>query len=67
MDPGMDGLETIQKILAIHPDQKVIIASGYSETNRVRQALKRGALKYLKKPYTVEEIGITVRTALGAR
>jgi len=34
---GMDGLETYQKILEIYPKQKAIIASGYSETLRVRR------------------------------
>ena len=36
MDPGLDGLETYKKIIEHRPDQKVIIASGYSETERVR-------------------------------
>ncbi|MGD9026227.1 MAG: ATP-binding protein, partial [Desulfobacterales bacterium] len=34
MDPGIDGLETYQKILQIRPGQKTIIASGYSESER---------------------------------
>jgi len=67
MDPGMDGLETLQKILAIYPGQKAIIASGYSETDRVRQALKLGALGYLRKPFSVEEIGMAVQAALNVR
>ena len=32
MDPGIDGLETYKKILKMHPGQKAIIASGYSES-----------------------------------
>lgn len=64
MDPGMDGLETFQKILEIRPKQKVILASGYSETDRARKALELGALCYLKKPYTMEAIGMAVRKAL---
>ena len=35
MDPGIDGLEMYKRIFHIHPHQKAIIASGYSETERV--------------------------------
>ena len=67
MDPGMDGLETFEKILAIRPEQKAILASGYSETDRARRALELGALCYLKKPYSLASIGIAVRNALDLR
>ncbi len=40
MDPGIDGLETYRKVLEYHPGQKVIIASGYSETMQVRELQK---------------------------
>ena len=64
MDPGMDGLETYQKLLAINPGQKAIIASGYSESEKVRAALRLGAGAYLKKPYLLEKIGRAVRDEL---
>lgn len=56
MDPGMDGLETYQQIIRHRPGQKAIIVSGYSETPRVKQALKLGVGAYVKKPYTMEKI-----------
>jgi CheY-like chemotaxis protein len=34
MEPGIDGLETCQKILELSPGQKAVIASGYAETDR---------------------------------
>jgi len=64
MDPGIDGLETYKQILAIHPDQKAIIASGYSETALVKEAQHLGAGPYLKKPYTTREIGLALHTEL---
>ncbi len=64
MDPGIDGLETYRRILKIHPDQKVVIASGYSETDRVREAQRLGAGDYIKKPYTIEKISTAIRTEL---
>lgn len=64
MDPGIDGLETYKRICQINPYQKTIIASGYSETERVREAQRLGAGKYLKKPYTLESLGMAVKGAL---
>ena len=64
MDPGMDGLDTYKKILEINPDQKAIITSGYSETDRVREAQKLGATSYVKKPYLLEKIGRVIKTEL---
>ncbi len=64
MDPGIDGLETYRRIKAIHPDQKAIIASGYAETDRVREAQALGAGEYIKKPYLLEKIGMAVRKEL---
>jgi CheY-like chemotaxis protein len=64
MDPGIDGLETYKRILEFHPGQKAIIASGFSETERVREAQRLGAGAYLKKPYLLGKIGLAVRTEL---
>ncbi len=64
MDPGMDGLVTYKEILKKHPKQKAIIASGYSESSKVKEALSLGAHSYIKKPYTLEIFGIAVRAAL---
>ena len=44
MDPGIDGLETYKKILKMHPGQKAIIASGYSESERVKKVQEMGAV-----------------------
>jgi len=65
MDPGIDGLETYKQILRINPDQKAIIASGFSETWRVKEAQQLGAGAYVKKPYTIEKIGQAVTAELG--
>jgi DNA-binding NtrC family response regulator len=38
--------------------------SGYSETDRVRQAHALGAGAYVKKPYTIEKLGLAVKNEL---
>jgi PAS domain S-box-containing protein len=64
MEPGIDGLETYKRILEIHPGQKSIIASGYSESARVKEAQLLGAGAYVKKPYLLEKIGRAIRAEL---
>jgi PAS domain S-box-containing protein len=60
MDPGINGRETYERIIKIHPNQKAIIASGFAETDDVRAAQKMGAGRYIKKPLTLEKIGLAV-------
>lgn len=64
MDPGIDGLETYRRILAFKPRQKAIIASGFSRTQKVDDVLALGAGQYLKKPYSLEELGLAVQQEL---
>ncbi len=64
MDPGLDGLDTYKNVLEIRPGQKAIIASGFSETERVKEAIKLGAGQYIKKPYTFEKIGMALKAEL---
>ena len=64
MDPGMDGLDAYKKILEIHPGQKAIIASGFSETDRVKELQSLGAGTYVRKPFLLEKIGLAVKEEL---
>ena len=64
MEPGMDGLDTYRSVLKINPEQKAIIVSGFSESDRVRDAQALGAGAYVKKPYVIEKLGLVVREAL---
>jgi len=55
---------TYQRILKSNPGQKAIIASGYSETDRVQKAQNLGTGEYIKKPYLLENIGNAVKVEL---
>jgi CheY-like chemotaxis protein len=64
MDPGINGRETYERIIKIHPNQKAIIVSGFAETDEVKETQKLGAGKYIKKPLTLEKIGLAVKEEL---
>jgi YesN/AraC family two-component response regulator len=64
MEPGIDGLDTYKIVLEINPLQKAIIVSGFSETDRTKEAQRLGAGAYVKKPYLKEKIGMAIRDEL---
>ena len=64
MDPGINGHETYLRIIKNIPGQKAIIVSGYAETDEVRATQKLGAGPYVKKPLTLEKIGLAVKAEL---
>jgi DNA-binding NtrC family response regulator len=61
---GIDGLDTYTEIIKQYPDQKVIVASGFSPTERVLKMQQLGAGTYIKKPFTLKTIGEAVRSEL---
>jgi len=61
MDPGINGRETYERIIRICPGQKAIIVSGFAETDDVKEAQKLGAGQYVKKPVTLERIGLAIK------
>lgn len=64
MPKGINGRETYQQIIKIRTGQKAVIASGYAKTKEVDIAQELGAGKYIKKPYTLEKIGVAVKKEL---
>jgi PAS domain S-box-containing protein len=65
MAPGINGRETYERIIKIHPNQKATIVSGYAETADVKKIQKLGAGKYIKKPLTLESLGPVIKEELG--
>ncbi|MBN1907921.1 MAG: response regulator [Deltaproteobacteria bacterium] len=64
MDPGINGRETFERIVKIRPRQKAIIVSGFAETDEVKKSIKMGAGRYLKKPFSMEEMGLAIKAEL---
>lgn len=64
MDPGINGRETYERVIKIHPHQKAVIASGFAETDEVREAQRLGAGPFIKKPFTLEKIGSAIKDEL---
>lgn len=54
--PGMDGLETCEKMLARWPDAKVFMVSSMAYEDMINRAAAMGAKSFLFKPFTREEL-----------
>jgi len=66
MEPGINGLQTYKKIIEFKPDQKAIIASGFSKSGKVEAALRLGAYGFIQKPYSMDTLGRIVKEALNS-
>ncbi len=54
--PGIDGVEVIAKILAVSPSSKIIMISAVTAQQAIKQAIKNGAVDFVAKPFTPDEI-----------
>jgi len=64
--PGMGGNKSLEILLEINPGIKVIIASGYSASDHVKNALDSGAAGFIAKPYQLSDMLKRIREVLDA-
>jgi DNA-binding NtrC family response regulator len=62
--PQMDGVEVLERMMAIAPEVPVIMISGHGDINTAVDCLKKGAFDYLPKPPDLNRLLSTVRNAL---
>lgn len=60
--PEIDGIQCIEKILTRFPEQKILMLTGYDDTELIREALKIGALGYVLKNVSKEELIVAIET-----
>ena len=61
--PGMDGTETLRRLLDINPDLQVILLTGQSTLSQAVEAMKQGALDFLEKPADIDTLVSRIETA----
>lgn len=60
--PVMDGIESIKRIIAMKPNQRIIVLTSYTGDDKLFQAIKAGALGYLIKDAQPEELVESIRS-----
>jgi DNA-binding NtrC family response regulator len=54
--PGMDGMETLKRLLQDKPDLQVILLTGYATLEKGIEAVKLGAMDFLEKPAEIQKL-----------
>jgi formate/nitrite transporter len=62
--PGFDGMDVVEEIDSRAPETPIVMISGYPTLGRATEAMKRGAMDYVPKPFTPEEISEAVKRAM---
>jgi DNA-binding NtrC family response regulator len=62
--PKMDGIEFLQRLRKIQPDLTVIIMTAYGTVETAVRAMREGAYDFVMKPFSKEEILITIQRAI---
>jgi two-component system nitrogen regulation response regulator NtrX len=64
---GIDGIDTLQQIRDLDPDQRVIMISGHGTVTTAVQAVRNGAFDFLEKPLDSDRLLVTAQRALEHR
>jgi two-component system nitrogen regulation response regulator NtrX len=62
--PGLDGLDTLQRIKQLHPQQTVVMMSGHGSIETAVRATKLGAYDYIEKPLSSEKVMLVLGHAI---
>jgi two-component system, NtrC family, nitrogen regulation response regulator NtrX len=65
--PGIDGLETLERIVALDDPPEVIMISGHGNIETAVRATKLGAFDFLEKPLSIERTLIVLKNAIDAK
>ena len=61
--PGMDGIETLKRLLELNPDSQVILLTGRATVGKATAAMRLGALDLLEKPVDIEGLAAKIEEA----
>lgn len=62
--PGMDGVEVTKAVKHLRPDIDVVVVTGYGTIETAVETVQYGAMDYVEKPFTEDELLAFVKTAL---
>ncbi len=65
--PGMDGLELLEKVKQQNSHTPVVVMSAFGTVENAVEAMKRGAVDFLPKPFSLDHLSVVVNKALDVR
>ncbi|MDM8544588.1 response regulator [Desulfococcaceae bacterium HSG9] len=64
MMPGLSGFDVLRHVKSIHPETVLIVISGYATLEHSIEAMKKGAFDFIPKPFSAEQLRVTVSKAI---
>ena len=65
--PGMDGLTLLERITRDNPSTPVVVMTAFGNVETAVEAMKRGAIDFLQKPFSLDHLSTVVNKALEVR
>jgi CheY-like chemotaxis protein/glycine cleavage system H lipoate-binding protein len=65
--PGMGGVEVVKGVKQLRPDVDVVVITGYATIESAVETMRDGAVEYVQKPFTVDELTKFVRRLVTKR
>jgi len=65
--PGMDGIEVLKTVKTYHPEIEVLVMSGHGTIDTAVKATKLGAFDFIEKPFSMNSLTQSVKSALGLK
>ncbi|HSG81660.1 MAG TPA: sigma-54 dependent transcriptional regulator [Gemmatimonadota bacterium] len=62
--PGMDGMDVLRLVPARQPDTQVVMMTAFGTVDTAVEAMKQGAFDYINKPFSTDELVLTIQRAL---
>ena len=62
--PKMDGIELLEKVIAIQPELPIVMISGHGDLDTAVESIKKGAFDYISKPPDLNRLLHTIRNGL---
>ena len=65
--PGFSGIELLETVKEQYPGMEVIIVTGFGSIGSAVDAMRKGAIDYITKPFNLDEIGLRVKKIQGQK
>ena len=65
--PGLSGIELLETVKEKYPGMEVIIVTGFGSIGSAVDAMRKGAIDYITKPFNLDELGLRVKKIHGQK
>lgn len=64
---NISGIDVLEKTKSKYPETEVVMVTAHASTDSAMETLKKGAFRYIAKPFKIDEIRVTVKQAIAKK